>query len=339
MRPAPGAASAGFLLSGEDEAARKERLEALVTERLDAASAAFDVDRISAREANPSELATLLETPPLLGSVRVVVLQEAESASADVERVIGAFLENPSPTTCLIALSSQKLTGEPWSSLRRAGREETFDPPRGPAELKALIKREVERAGKQIAQPAAALLAELNSDGAAALRREVEKVLTYVGERARVEVADVEAVAISSATGNRYTFLDLVGMGRRAEAISELHALLESGESPIYLVTLLVQHFLVLGGIRACEARGVRAPEALARTLGKPAWIFTKRNFRIRGYESPLEQARRFDREAIDRWLAGLIELDLALKSSRLPPAALMEEYVLRLMSITAAAA
>jgi DNA polymerase III delta subunit len=129
-------------------------------------------------------------------------------------------------------------------------------------------------------------------------------------------------------------------MGRRDEALAELHALLEDGESPLYLVTLLAQHFLLLGGIRACEARGIRSPEAIAQALRKPAWILTtKKNFQIRGYEPAREQARRYDRAAIDRWLAGLLELDLALKSSRLPPAALMEEWILRLMSVAPAAA
>jgi len=126
-------------------------------------------------------------------------------------------------------------------------------------------------------------------------------------------------------------------MGRRDEALVELHALLERGESPLYLVTLLAQHFLLLGGIRACEARGVRTPEAIGRALGKSAWILTKKNADISGYRSPREQARRYDRPAIDRWLSGLLDLDLALKSSRLPPAALLEEVVLRLMSTASA--
>jgi DNA polymerase III delta subunit len=189
------------------------------------------------------------------------------------------------------------------------------------------------RGGKEIDARAASLLAALNLDDASALAGEVAKLVAHVGERRRIELADVEAVAVSSAGGNKYNFLDLVGMGRREEALAELHALLERGESPLYLVTLLAQHFLLLGGIRACEAGGVRTPEAIGRALGKPAWILTKKNAGISGYRPPREQARRYDRPAIDRWLSGLMDLDLALKSSRLPPAALMEEYVLRLMS------
>jgi DNA polymerase III delta subunit len=206
--------------------------------------------------------------------------------------------------------------------------------------MTARVRQEAERAGKEIEPRAAALLADMNPDGPAALASELAKLVAHVGERRRIEVADVEAVAVSTAGGNKYTFVDLVGMGRRDEALAELHALLEDGESPLYLVTLLAQHFLLLGGIRACEARGIRSPEAIAQALRKPAWILTtKKNFQIRGYEPPREQARRYDRAAIDRWLAGLLELDLALKSSRLPPAALMEEWILRLMSVAPAAA
>jgi DNA polymerase-3 subunit delta len=329
-----------FLLTGEDEVARRDRTNELVAERLDEAARAFNLDRLSARDANPETLATLLQTPPLLGETRVVVLEDAEAATAEVERALVAFLNAPSPTTCLIAAGGGRLAGEPWTTFRRVGREEIFEPPRGAREMTARVRQEAERAGKEIEPRAAALLADMNPDGPAALASELAKLVAHVGERRRIEVADVEAVAVSTAGGNKYTFVDLVGMGRRDEALAELHALLEDGESPLYLVTLLAQHFLLLGGIRACEARGIRSPEAIAQALRKPAWILTtKKNFQIRGYEPPREQARRYDRAAIDRWLAGLLELDLALKSSRLPPAALMEEWILRLMSVAPAAA
>ena len=328
-----------FLLTGEDELARRDRMNELVAERLDDAARAFNLDRLSARDANPETLATLLQTPPLLGETRVVVLEDAEAATADVEQAITAFLKAPSPATCLIAAGGGRLAGEPWTTFRRVGREETFEPPKGAREMTARVRHEAERAGKEIEPRAAALLADMNADGPAALASEMAKLVAHVGGRPRIEVADVEAVAVSSAGGNKYTFVDLVGMGRRDEALVELHALLEDGESPLYLVTLLAQHFLILGGIRACEARGMRSPEAIAQALRKPAWILTKKNFQIRGYEPPREQARCYDRAAIDRWLAGLLELDLALKSSRLPPAALMEEWILRLMSVAPATA
>jgi DNA polymerase-3 subunit delta len=335
-RQAPSICQA-FLLTGEDELARRERLDELLAERLDETSRAFNLDRLSARDADPETLATLLQTPPLLGETRVVVLEEAEAASAATEQVIAAFLAAPSPTTCLIALAGGRLTGEPWISLRKTAREETFEVPRGAVEMRGRIRRQVERAGKEIDDRAAALLSDLNPDDPSRLVGEVAKLVAAVGERPRIEVADVESVAVSSAGGNKYNFVDLVGMGRREEALAELHTLLEQGESPLYLVTLLAQHFLLLGGVRACEARGVRTPEAIGRALGKPAWVLTKKNFQIRGYRPPREQARRFDRAAIDGWLSGLLDLDLALKSSRLPPAALMEEWVLRLMSATPA--
>jgi DNA polymerase-3 subunit delta len=336
-REAPASCQA-FLLTGEDDLARRERLEELVAERLDETSRAFNLDRLSARDADPEKLATLLQTPPLLGEARVVVLDEADGASAAIERAIEEFLAAPSSTTCLIALANGRLNGAPWTLFREVGREETFEPPRGAGELGGRIRRRAEKAGKEIAPDAARLLADLLADDASALAGEMAKLVAHVGERRRIETADVEAVAVSTPAGNKYTFVDLVGMGRRDEALLELHALLESGESPLYLVTLLTQHFLFLGGIRACEARGIRSPDAIGRALGKSAWLLTKKNAEISGYRSPREQARRYDRAAIDRWLSGLLELDLALKSSRLPPAALLEGVVLRLMSTASAA-
>lgn len=330
-------APSAFLLTGEDETAKRARLEALIAERLDPESLAFNLDRLSARDADPSTVATLLETPPLLGATRVVVLGDAEAASSAVEQIVSGFLARPCPSTCLIVVAAGKLAGEPWTAFRRAGREEVFDPPRG-TELKRRIRQEVEQAGKKIDDRAAGLLADLHREDPVALSTEIAKVVAHAGDRHEISAVDVEEVGVSSGAGDRYTFVDLVGMGRRAEAMRELRDLLERGESPIFLVSLLTQHFLLLGGIRACDARGARNAEEIAAALGKSAWILTKKNFRIRGYRPPRDQARRYDRQAIDRWLAGLLELDLALKSSRLPSSALVEEMVLRMMSRPAAA-
>ncbi|MBA2565808.1 MAG: hypothetical protein H0V09_10355 [Gemmatimonadetes bacterium] len=332
-RSSPTQAASAYLLTGEDEGPRAERLSEILSERLDETGRAFDLDRLSAKDADASRLATLLETPPLMGLARIVVLEDAETAAGPVERVVRDFLDRPASTTCLIATSSARLAGEPWNSFRKCGGVEVFDPPKGPAAIRARVKQEVGRAGREITDAAAALLAELHPEGTAGLGQEVAKAIAHAGERRRIEEADVEAVTVSSAGGNRYTFVDLVGMGRRGEALAELRRLLEGGESAIYLVTLLAQHFLVLGGIRACEAAGIRTSEGIASRLGRSAWQIDRKNFRIRGYEAPRVQARRYDRPAMDRWLAGLLTLDVALKSSRLPTDALMEETVLRLMS------
>jgi DNA polymerase-3 subunit delta len=332
-RPPAPATHDVHLLAGDDDAARSERLAALIAERLDEAGRAFDLDRLGARDVDASALATLLETPPLAGAARVVVLLDVEAAPAAVERAVEAFLENPSPTTRLIAVASRKPTGAPWTSFRRVGREETFDPPRGAAALEARVRREVERHGRTIDPRAARLLAELLPDDTAAIGPEVEKLVALAGDRPRIEPQDVERVAAGTPAGDRWAFVDLVGMGRRDEALAALRRLLDAGESPIFLVTLLAQHFLLLGGIRACEARGLRASEEIGREVGKSAWALDRRSFRIRGAESARTQARRHDRAAVDRWLGGLLELDLALKSSRLPAAAVMEERLVRLLS------
>ena len=322
-----------YLLAGDDEAARSERLGELLAERLDDAGRAFDLDRLSARDVDASALATLLETPPLAGSSRVVVLLDVEAAPAAVERAVEAFLESPSPTTRLVAIASRKPTSAPWTSFRRVGREETFEPPRGAAAVEARVRREVERHGKTIESRAARLLAELLPEDTSALGPEVEKLVSLVGDRPGIGTEDVERVAVGSPAGDRWAFVDLVGMARREESLAALRRLLEGGESPIFLVTLLAQHFLLLGGIRASEARGLRGSEEIAREVGKSAWALDRRSFRIRGAESARTQAHRYDRAAVDRWLTGLLELDLALKSSRLPAAAVMEERLVRLLS------
>ena len=87
------------------------------------------------------------------------------------------------------------------------------------------------------------LLKELLTENRVATKRELEKLITYMGERKQIEEADVRAII----TCTQATSLDMLCMavacGRHKEADDVLNLLLASGETSVGIVRVLINYF------------------------------------------------------------------------------------------------
>jgi len=143
---------------------------------------------------------------------------------------------------------------------------------------------------------------------------EIEKLGLHVGPTAPIEVGHVDAIVAAS----RIHAIDELGdrLARRdgAGAIRVLRELMRAGEAPLRIVAFLAMNLrrglhvgeLIAGGLREDEVAG---------RLGMPAWLVGR-------------YAQRGNPRDIERALAALATLDMALKSSR-PDEATFEATVL----------
>lgn len=73
-------------------------------------------------------------------------------------------------------------------------------------------------------------------------RREIEKLILYVGARHRVEADDVEAIVGDASSQSLDSLLSAMMRGRRADAISALDRALAAGENPQALISSIQRH-------------------------------------------------------------------------------------------------
>src|SRR5207302_2117748 len=73
-----GAPAAVYYLHGDEDVLKDEAVRALVDRVLDDASRDFNLDQRRAGDLDPEAFHSLVNTPPLLAAVRVVVLREVE---------------------------------------------------------------------------------------------------------------------------------------------------------------------------------------------------------------------------------------------------------------------
>ncbi len=177
------------------------------------------------------------------------------------------------------------------------------------------------RYGKQLANPAAALLVDLVGPEMGLLDQELLKLSIYVGSRASIETADVDKLVGNSRAESTFKIFDAIGEGKPDAALTILDRLFEQGEEPMRILGAFSSQLRRLAQAGRLAQQGMPLPTALEHS-GMPP-------FAVRGGE---QQLRHLGRARANRLYDWLLELDFGLKGgSPLPPRTLLERLVVRL--------
>jgi DNA polymerase-3 subunit delta len=213
-------------------------------------------------------------------------------------------------TTTLAVLVNELL--EPANPLVQAaarhGKAKAFTPPKGP-QLEAWITRRATHEGVEITRDAAHLLATEAGDDLRILAHEVAKLGTHAGKGGQIRVEDVRLLTPSSRQAKVFDLTDALARRDRPRALALLHELLAAGESPLGIVALTAFSTRSLLQVKTLAERGLRAPQ-IASTAGMAPFVV----------EKSLGMARQFTFVQLEAAHRSLLEVDAALKSSRMTP-------------------
>jgi DNA polymerase-3 subunit delta len=185
------------------------------------------------------------------------------------------------------------------------------------------IQRQARRAGVHLDQSAAAMLVSqrLGTD-LATLRRELDKLVLFVGEGKVITCAHVEAMTPRLLEDKIWDLTDALSLGKAglASALVVLRRMLQARDEPGRILPSIVSHIRFLWQVKGLLEIGwrpgqpVQTPEseeiligggdALAARFSKQTWLAGK----------SADQARRFTWSQLERALIALSDCDRALK-------------------------
>lgn len=143
-----------------------------------------------------------------------------------------------------------------------------FKPLAEPA-LKRWMVDEVTRHGSTIDPAAVDLLLQIVGEEQETLARELEKLtLAYSGHRITADAVD--RLAVPSGEQEVWRLTNLLSAGRVQEALAYAKSLLERGEDPFSLWSILHWMLRSLVAVHAAAADGQRQPAAIASAMGVP---------------------------------------------------------------------
>jgi DNA polymerase-3 subunit delta len=266
----------------------------------------FNLDVVFGPEASAPAVLAQCAQFPMMAERRLVIVRGFEKLDDNRRFQEYAAAPNPHAVVLLLCNAKPNTSAHPYRALKEKAVWSNFEALK-PAALPGWLEKRFRARKVETEAGAAAVLAEMSGPDLRALQSEVDKLVTYVGERKRVTRNDVLRAAGHSAEQNPFELQDALGRGDLPKALAIADALLakagnRAGEA-IRIVALLASHLTKLWKLTGCLANGIPQRE-WTRQTGIPPFF-------LRDYVPP---AKRYGDRGVRRALEAMLAADLELK-------------------------
>ena len=203
--------------------------------------------------------------------------------------------------------------------LEKAGVMVEFPPLKGAA-LARWIRDELSRESRQIDEKALTVLVQRSGDNLALLKKELEKLVTCLGEEKTIDCSLVEKLVPENAQGSIFKLVDELGQKNAAGALNHLHMMRQQNEPPLRILAMVIRHFRLLYRASLLRQEGLTTAKIPA-TLQVPPFVAGKL----------LEQLPNFPGNSLPSIFNMLKEIDLTIKTGRLSGEEALEQLILKL--------
>jgi DNA polymerase-3 subunit delta len=282
----------------------------------------FNDTQFYGKEATATQITEAALTLPVFAPRRLVTVRDAQLLPAAELDGLLAYLNDPAPETCLLFIADKIDSRRKfYKQFKKVGSLVEFKPLAG-RDLPRHIRSFLDGRDYQISADALDLFCTMVGPGLHEVHGELEKLLTYLGERTLIDIVDVEAVVSRGRVENIFELGNAVGRGDAAKTLALVKRLIDAGEAPLKVLSLLVRHFRQLWKVRELQVNRVN-PREIAGTAGVPFFVV----------EALIAQGKRFSRDDFRQAYEAFLETDLAMKSSGADTEALLESLLLRLIN------
>lgn len=308
-----------YLVVGEEPYLRSRALAALRRAVLgDGDEGDLGLERLDGSEVRTADVVDAARSMGLFdaagdGPTRLVVVRRFDAARIDDAEALGAYLDDPSPSTCLV-LEAERIDKRYAASkaLAKAAVEVDCEPPGVVAHVKRWIVAEVEAAGCRIEPDAVDYLVEMvarDTDKPKDRYRlqplvpEIEKAVRHLGGSGTITVPQLERLLGQSREHSVFELTRRLVAGDAQGAVELLNHVLDEGQMPLQIIGAVAWILRQLVIAQGAASSGKPRRESL-REIGGP-WD-------QRG--EILDRGRRCSAEALTAALAACARADLEVK-------------------------
>jgi DNA polymerase III subunit delta len=310
-----------YLLYGDEEFLVQEAVDLIVSTVVDPASRDFNFNTVYCKGTPGNEIVNLCQTLPFMAKRRLVIAKEIEALkAADVEELV-AYLQSPSPSTCLVMIANQ-------SRYEKKAVTAAVEASGAVVRFFALLDRDLQiwieswarKRGLTIHRDAVQYVWQTLGNDLQAVSSELEKMAISLKDRKNITYDDVRSVVGDFRDYTPFDLADAVCTKDRERALMILSRLIQEGEQPVGLLGSLSWSFRRLLNAKAMEASGADFEEIKKkhRVIFHQATAFRKQM----GSYTTAELRRAFEI---------LVTADRMLKSSGIGGRLVLERMILRL--------
>lgn len=279
----------------------------------------FNYDLLYGEEVTGDAVINIATSFPMMAQMRLVVLKHVDRLSDSGKRLIVKYVNNPAPQTILILVSIGKDLKKFHKDVLEKAVGVQF---KMLTEMKLLtwIFARFKEKGKEISPPAARLLLARMGRSLQDIANETEKLLQYSRNQTKIEEETVEKVVGISRTFNIFEVWDSLGEKKFMRSAAIVRHMIEVGDSPIYMVTMLTSYFTKLLLVKTLHKEGAPQKQIAAQTR-TPSYFVNKY----------VAQAHNYSESQILSNFKYLLEADENLKSHYQHPRLIMDLLIYHL--------
>lgn len=307
-----------YLVIGEEDLLRDTAMMELRKTVLGEAGDEFNCDVFYGDEAEGAEIVACASEVGVFAARRLVIVKAADKLSARQSEALLSYVKEPNEATTVV-FTAAKLDGRLKFTQTLVQHSTVVDcAPLKDSQLAPWLKQEADRAGIRINDDALEMLKDACGGSLYSVRREVEKLASYVTGHRTVTVDDVATLRGTEPGASVFDLAAAIGAKNRGKALAIVARNLEAGEAPLRILGSLAWQYRRLWKVKELMKRGGREGEA-ARTLRVDP-------YKVRAFLNQFSEGHL--REALQAFLV----LDGLLKGgSSGKPAVLLDRLILEL--------
>ncbi|HAG91481.1 MAG TPA: DNA polymerase III subunit delta [Bdellovibrionales bacterium] len=308
-----------YVLCGDESFLVEESVNLLKSKIVDEGTMDFNYSSFIAGETSGADVRDAVEMLPMMGARRMVLLRGAESLKEKDWEALYEVIDRPVDSTVfVVACESLDKRKRPYKKLSKASIWVELQRPYE-NQMPQWIEYLCYRQDLEVSREAIALLLQFVGTNLTELNSEIEKLSSYIGDRNRIEEADVLKVVSRSRVDRIFDLTDAIGVRDKAKALTLLANLLDGGQSEIGVVALLNRHFRILSQLRALAPLGLSGGK-LCSKVGIPQFL-------LNNY---LSQSKVWPDRKMTQMFSLLVLTDRALKSSAIAGHVWLENLILK---------
>jgi len=306
-----------YLVVGPEEYFRQQALGALRRSLLKDSVADFDYQEFSGGKNTAEQILQAVNTMPMMSPRRVVVVRSCEDLDASGLESLRSYLDQPNRRSTLI-LEAQAMDRRTTLYKAFTSSAQVVEAPKlkGHA-LASWAQERIRKGGRHIAPEALRRLIDLVGADLQVLQNEIEKLLLYTGNEKSISAAAVDAMIAGSRQHSIFELTDALGRKDRQSALRSLGNLLDSGDEPPRVLSMMARHYR-----QVLIAKEMLAGGHSPREIGLAAQIpeFLLSDF--------LRRAKGMDRRTAENLYIRLGAIDRRMKSTGSDERGLLERLI-----------
>lgn len=306
-----------YLLYGEEDYLKlqykNKLLAALVTEGDN-----MNFSKYSDSGINELEIIDQAETMPFFAEHRVILIENSGFGKKMPEK-LGEYLGTiPEFTIFIFVEPTADKRGKLYKAAKAASRDIEINMP-NESDLAKWVGGMIKSAGKQMKREAWSQFLMMTHDSMDNMATELEKLITYVGDRDQITLDDVNAICVARVETKIFDMINAISAKDLRKTLDLYQDMLAAKEPAMRILYMIVRQFRQMKVIKQLYAGGDNV-SAIARKVGSPDFAVKR----------TLQLASNFSDQEINALLNDSADFEKSVKTGQLDEKLAVELIIMK---------